>query len=319
VAGPDPEQERLVAAIDAQISDLARSILHDPAFERVESLWRSVYALVNAVSDGEGVSVHITAFAQGALAEDQRSAGDELQAAEVFRRIVADNDRVGAEPWAMVVADYYFGHAGVELDTLARLGAISREAGAILLAGAAPDLVGAVDRHALGDAFIWRGADDPAFEDWQALRAADAADAIGLVLPRVLLRHPYSPQSDPIESFDFSEQLASPESRYYLWGNGAFVCARLLVQSFLMHEGWRFNPDGHLEVDDLPMWTFETPAGRALQPVAEVAMSERTAREIDTRGVMALCSIQQRNACRLLRFASVSLHDRSLQGPWTRV
>lgn len=318
VADPDPEQQKLLTAVDAQIAELMRQVLHDSAFERVESLWRSVYELINNIEDGAQLSLYVTQAARSTLWTDLENAGEELQNSEIYQRLVAsDAGAVGGDAWSITIADYQFSESGQDVEALGKLSALARHAGGILLTGGEPGLLGAPDREALTDPTQWLPPEDPSLEHWQALRSADVSAWMGVIIPRALLRYPYGKGSDPVSSFEFEEQVSPPDTQLFLWGNGAFVVAGLLAQGFVAAEGWRFNPHADLESDGFPQWVFEDQTGKQIQPTAEVLLSERTADEISARGLVALCSIKNRNACRVAQLVSASRGEVPLQGAWT--
>src|SRR5262249_40269140 len=140
------------------------------------------------------------------------------------------------------------------------------------LAAADPDILGCRSLTDAPDPRDWK--DDPAaLERWQALRRCAHASAVGLALPRILLRRPYGRRSDAVEGFEFEEQIASSPHATYLWGNPALVCAGFLAASF-REQGWEMSLAEHLQIDDLPLVTFERDGERRLQPVAEVLLGE---------------------------------------------
>lgn len=91
----------------------------------------------------------------------------------------------------------------------------------------------------------------------------------------------------------------------YLWGNPAFVCARLIAAAFV-EEGGAFSPGDVLELEDLPAHVYEEADERVMQPATEVLLSERAMQAVLARGVMPVLGHRQRNAVRLARFQSLA-------------
>ena len=150
---------------------------------------------------------------------------------------------------------------------------------------------------------------------WQALRESAAAPWIGLALPRVLLRLPYGPQTNPVERFEFEELSPGRDHEAYLWGNPAFACAMLIGTAFA-ERGWSMEPGDHLDIEDLPAHTYEEAGESKMKPCAEVCLGERAGTAILDRGVMPLLSYRNRNAARLMRFQSLADPPAGLRGPW---
>ncbi len=143
------------------------------------------------------------------------------------------------------------------------------------------------------------------------------ASAIGLALPRFLLRLPYGKKTDPIESFDFEEMPEAPSHEDYLWGNPAFACAALLAQSFSEY-GWEMRPGAHAQIDGLPLHVYQRDGESELKPCAEALLTEDAAAHILENGLMPLVSLKERDSVRLVRFQSIAKPLRALAGGWQR-
>ncbi|STQ11591.1 type VI secretion protein EvpB [Enterobacter cloacae] len=57
---------------------------------------------------------------------------------------------------------------------------------------------------------------------WKSFRDTDDARYIGLVMPRVLGRLPYGPDTVPVRSFNYVEQVKGPDHEKYLWTSASF-------------------------------------------------------------------------------------------------
>ena len=172
------------------------------------------------------------------------------------------------------------------------------------LAAASTRFAGCDDVATTPDPDDW--GDLPADEGWSDLRKSAEAPYLGLACPRVLLRAPYGPESDPIETFPFAEfpELAAHES--YLWANPAFALALLLAPSF--DESGRFDP-AYLEdsVTDLPIPFERTDDGETqTKPCAEVLLTRRAADRLEQAGLMPIMSVRDQGIVRLARLASIA-------------
>ncbi len=56
-------------------------------------------------------------------------------------------------------------------------------------------------------------------------------------MPRVLGRLPYGPDTVPVRSFNYVEQVKGPDHEKYLWTSAAFSFASNMVKSFV-NNGW---------------------------------------------------------------------------------
>jgi type VI secretion system protein ImpC len=134
-------------------------------------------------------------------------------------------------------------------------------------------------------------------------------------MPRILLRLPYGDDTDPIEAFDFEELNPGRPHESFLWCNPAFGCALLLGQSF-MESRWDMAAGEHLEIADLPAFSFEQDGEKQLQACGEVYLSQRAGESILEEGIMPFLSYANRNAVRLMRFQSIAEPAQGLAGPW---
>ncbi|MCB1955077.1 MAG: type VI secretion system contractile sheath large subunit [Rhodocyclaceae bacterium] len=318
VVQANPQQAQVIAAADEAIADHMRRLLHHPDFQALEGLWRSAETLVRELDCGESLQLYLMDYARHDLVADISAHADNM-AASTIQRLLCGREAEGAEGrrWSLVVLDQSFGPDAGEMALLTLLAAIAAKAGAALLAGASPDLLGCGSAKGLSSASQWPEADDPAFAAWNALRASPVAAAVGLVLPRVLQRLPYGQSTDPVSAFDFEELAAGRAHERYLWGPPALAAAVLCGRAF-QQSGWDMDLDDELELGDLPSHVFREDGEARQQPCAEVLMSEPAGQAALTRGVMPLLSYRGRNAVRLLRWQSIAAGGVSLVGPWLR-
>ncbi len=316
VPAVSPLQSQYLAWVDAATSEQLRVVLHHPAFQRLESLWRSVRWLVTSLDFGPSLQLHLLDATKAELMAHLQAAQSSLESCALYRILVEHGGTApGGDPWSLLVGDYTFANAGDELELLAALGALGSQAGAPFLAAASPSLLGCPSLTSKPDPRDWNPIDAEGEQRFRALRASDFASWIGLVLPRVLLRLPYGKETDRAEYLDFEEVKPERSHEAYLWGNPALACALLIGQSFLARS-WEMEPGDELDLIDLPAHVYEEDGERHLQPCAEVLLTERAGEAILNRGLMPLLSYKNRNAARLMRFQSIAEPSRPLSGPW---
>jgi type VI secretion system protein ImpC len=312
----DPQQAELVAAVDEAIAGLLRAILHDPGFQTVEAAWRAVRFLVTRVETGPELKIHLVDVSKEELAADLAST-DDLRSTGIYKLLVGQTvETLGAGPWALLIGDYTFGEGRADAEMLGRLARIAARAGAPLISGASPRLVGSASLAAAPDPDDWRPlASEADAEAWAALRRLPEAAYVGLALPRFLLRFPYGKDTDPVETIDFEEMPDPPEHETYLWGNPALVCAYVLTRAFNEY-GWRLSAGVHGDVDGLPAHVYRDGLETVMKPCAEIALRERAAGVMIDAGLMPLASFVGRDAVRLVRLQSVAHPAQPLQGRW---
>lgn len=72
---------------------------------------------------------------------------------------------------------------------------------------------------------------------WRAFRESDDSRYVSLVLPHVLQRLPYGPDTVPVEGVNFIEDVDGLDASKYLWGNAAWMLASRITEAFALY-GW---------------------------------------------------------------------------------
>jgi type VI secretion system protein ImpC len=99
-----------VAALDASSTELMRSVLHDPDFQSLEATWRGVRRLVDSLSLGDELELHIVDVSKDELLADLEAAQGNPQDSAAYR-LLAQGGRRGADaqPWSLLIGHYTFG------------------------------------------------------------------------------------------------------------------------------------------------------------------------------------------------------------------
>lgn len=295
-AAPTPEELAQQAAAAQTTAGRVRAVLHAPPFQAMEALWRGIYWLVRNTDTDGPVSIWLLDATREAVAAACASAA----ALEDLPGYAAARAR---RP-AVLVAAYEFGVGDEDLVTLAGLGALASAFGVSCLAGARPEWIGCESYAELDSPRTW-GA--PRAEA-EMFRSTAAAKHIGLAGPRVLLRMPYGAKSDACESVLLEE---APAHEQMLWGNAALVCASLMAASF-NEDRWDMRPGTCSQVDGWPVYVRDGEA----QPCAETLMTEHAASAMLDRGVMAVASVRNSDAVKVVRFQNAAAPGAQLPGPW---
>jgi type VI secretion system protein ImpC len=299
VPGVDPRQAELIAKVDAATSDAMRALLHQPAFQELEAIWRALFFLVRRLETRPELKLYLLDVSKAELAAELETSRDDLRHSELWRMVVEESvGTLGGQPWAVLAGSYSFSQSPADLKLLARLGAVAREAGAPFLAATSPQML-----------------ENLAAGAFRQIRKLPQAPWIGLAMPRFLLRLPYGKETAPVDLFDFEEFAAAPEHESYLWGNPAFACVYLLGEAFL-RAGWDMRPGLVREIDGLPLHVHKEDGETRVKPCAEVLMTEEGAEALLENGVMPLASIRNQDTIRLIRFQSIADPPAPLAGRW---
>lgn len=135
---------------------------------------------------------------------------------------------------------------------------------------------------------------------WKSFRDTDDSRYVGLVMPRVLGRLPYGPDTVPVRSFNYVEEVKGPDHEKYLWTNASFAFAANMVKSFV-NNGWCVQirgPQAGGAVADLPIHLYDLGTGNQVKIPSEVMIPETREFEFANLGFIPLSYYKNRDyAC----------------------
>lgn len=245
-----------------------REALVSSPFRTLERSWRSLHWLVSRLSEETG-ELHIVDGSLQDIARHLLGHTQPIDETGLHRLLCEDEDG-----WDIIVADMSFRLDMVHLTLLATLGAIAARCKAPLVAGAHLTLAGCMSDASIESPWEWAVPDNNLGQLWTSVRKHPAARWIALAAPRFVLRYPYGPRSEPINTLPF-EELAPPfRAEQLLWGNAAFPAALLIAESRFADTGtWPAPQPGG--IDDLPAPLYFDGSGDAIQPPVEFLLGER--------------------------------------------
>ncbi|MBX3246673.1 MAG: type VI secretion system contractile sheath large subunit [Myxococcales bacterium] len=282
--------DAMIAEIDRKLSKQIDAILHTPAFQKVESSWRSLRFLVDRVDFRENVRVEILACSKDELLEDFQDA-PEITKSGLYRQVYSNEyGTFGGEPYGMMVADFDFGPGPQDMDLLQSCAAVAAMSHAPFIANASPTFFG-VESHTelpkLKDLeSLFEG---PQYARWDSFRDSEDARYVGLCGPRYLLRLPYGEKTVPTKSFRYEETVVGNHDAY-LWGNSSFALASRVADSFAKFR-WCPNiigPQAGGAVENLPLHCFEAMGEIQSKIPTEVQLTERREFELAEQGFIGL-------------------------------
>jgi type VI secretion system ImpC/EvpB family protein len=280
--------------VDRLLSEEMRAVLHHPRFQAVEAAWRGLYALVKDTETGPELAIRVLDLPQTELAAHLAQAGvpEESRFASL---LCEEAETPGGTPYAAFVADYAFGPDDKDLATLDAIARVAARAGAPFIAGVRPGLLGLTDFSELGEPEVRRRLEGA--PGWQRFRRSPAAGQVALCLPRLLLRLPYGPRSEPVQAFTFDEGLTTQDHARYLWGNAALAFGRVLTRAF-ERDAWDLVPGADPWLRGLPLHVYREDGEPRAVPCAEVLMTEATIARVAAEGLMPLAAVRDRDeAC----------------------
>lgn len=263
----------LVGDLDGALQAQLDAILHAPAFVALEASWRGLAFAVDGLPLGANVQTAMLHARKDELFADVDEAPSLLHSA-LYRVLYTEQyGQFGGIPFAAVLLDHAFEASYADVTLLRALAKIGAMAHSVVLAAAAPALLGFQSFEELSDA-----ADLPALRDdvrlrrYQELRALDESRYLGLLLPRFLLREPHG--SAP------GDRLVFEESAQPLWGNPVYAMGTRVAAAFV-RDGWCVDIAGRSGGRFAPpaVWPDLLLDPAPAHPPLEVVLDE--ARELD--------------------------------------
>ncbi len=285
---------RLIAGIDAKLTEQVNLVMHDESFQQLESAWRGLHYLVNNTETDETLKIKVLNVSKKDVGKSlKKFRGTAWEQSPLFKKIYEEEyGQFGGEPFGLLMGDYYFDHSPMDTQLLGDLAGVASAAHAPFLAAAAPSVMQMDSWNELANPRdLTKIFQTPEYAAWRSLRESEDARYIGLAMPRFLARLPYGAKTEPVEEFAFEEDTEGADSAKYTWCNAAYAMATNITRAFKLY-GWTTRIRGVESggaVEGLPTHTFPSDdGGVAMKCPCEIAISDRREAELAKNGFMPL-------------------------------
>jgi len=286
--------EHMIAELDRKLSEQLNVILHHEKFKTVEGTWRGLHYLVNNTETDQNLKIKILNISKKDLVKTlKKFKGVTYDQSPLFKAMYEEEyGTPGGEPYGCLIGDYAFDHTPPDVAILEGMAEIAASAHAPFIAAAAPKLAGLDSWQELSRprdlTKIFQTAE---YAPWRSLRDSDDARYLGLTLPRYLARPPYDPEKNPVEEFEFVEDVEGADHSKFVWSNAAYAMGVNINRAFKLY-GWcariRGTETGGM-VQGLPIHTFPTDDGGVdMKCPTEIAITDRREKELADNGLMPL-------------------------------
>ncbi|MDT4816870.1 type VI secretion protein, EvpB/VC_A0108 family [compost metagenome] len=290
-----------IAKLDDQISRQLDVVMHHPDFQRVESTWQGVKSLIDQTDFRQNVRIELLDISKEHLVQDFEDAPEIAQSGLYVHTYTQEYDTPGGEPIAAVISNYEFDRGPQDIALLRNISKVAAAAHMPFIGSVGPAFFGKESMEevaAIKD--IGNYFDRAEYIKWKSFRESDDARYIGLTMPRVLGRLPYGPDTVPVRSFNYIENVKGPEHDKYLWTNASFAFAANMVKSFISN-GWCVQirgPQSGGAVTDLPIHLYDLGTGNQVKIPSEVMIPETREFEFANLGFIPLSYYKNRDyAC----------------------
>lgn len=282
-----------IAKIDELLSNQLNQIMHDPEFQRLEASWRGLHYLIMNTETSAMLKLRLLNVTQKEIVSDLEKA-TEFDQSVLFKHVYEQEyGTFGGNPFSVLIGDFDFGRHPQDVAMLEKISNVAAAAHAPFIAEASPRLFDWDRFTEMGvPRDLAKGFETAELIKWRAFRDSEDSRYVTLVLPHILLRLPYGPDTVPVEGFNYVEDVDGKDHSKYLWGNAAYALGQRITNAFALYE-WcaaiRGVEGGGL-VEGLPAHTFKTDEGDvALKCPTEIAITDRREKELSDLGFVALC------------------------------
>lgn len=134
--------DSMIADIDERISRQMDVIIHAPAFQQVESFWRSLKTMVDRVDFRENIKVNVLHVTKQELLEDFEFAPEIIQSGFYKHVYSSGFGQFGGKPIAAVLGAYEFKNTAPDMKLLQYVSAVGAMAHAPFLSSVSRSLWG---------------------------------------------------------------------------------------------------------------------------------------------------------------------------------
>ena len=281
-----------IADIDELLSRQLNGIMHAEEFQKLEGAWRGLQYFVNQSETSSMLKIQVMNVSKADLIKDFRKNPD-FDQSTIFKKVYEEEfGTFGGAPYGALIGDFNFGRGPQDMELLEKMSNVASAAHAPFISATSPDMFrlesftdmpNPKDMGKIFDSVEWA--------KWKSFRESEDSRFVGLCLPRILMRMPYGPETEPVEAFNYKEDVDGKDHQKYLWGNAAYAFASRLTNAFAKHS-WcaaiRGVEGGGL-VEGLPTHTFNTDEGEvALKCPTEIAITDRREKELADLGFIPL-------------------------------
>jgi len=287
-----------IAELDFQISRQLDVVMHHEGFQQVEAAWRGLKSLIDRTDFRQNVKIEVLDISKDDLRQDFEDSPEIIQTGLYYHTYIQEYDTPGGEPIGAIISNYEFNASAQDIALLRNISKISAAAHMPFIGSVGPAFFlkeSMEDVAAIKD--IGNYFDRAEYIKWKAFRDSDDARYIGLTMPRVLGRLPYGPDTVPVRSFNYVEEVKGPDHEKYLWTNASFAFAANMVKSFIKN-GWCVQirgPQAGGAVTDLPIHLYDLGTGNQVKIPSEVMIPETREFEFANLGFIPLSYYKNRD------------------------
>ena len=302
-----------IAEIDRLVSEQLNEVIHNEKFKKLEATWTGLRYLVANTETGSLLKIKVLPITKDELLRDltKGKAAMGVDRSQLFAKVYQSEYNVfGGQPYGALVGDYEFDHSGQDVKLLEAISKVAAAAHAPFLSGASPHMFGFESFTELNDMYALSGLfEGSQYAQWRSFRQSEDSRYVALTAPRMLLREPFG-KENPVDAFDFEENVTGKDHSKYLWGNAAWGLASRVTDAFARY-GWCARIRGVTsggKLEGLPVHTFETDSGDiTMKCPTETVVPDDHEMELAQLGFVPLAN--EKNSANAVFFSVQSAQD----------
>jgi type VI secretion system protein ImpC len=285
--------ERVVADIDAKLSTQINEILHHLAFQEMEGLWRALHYLIMNTETSTQLKIRVMNASKKDVLDDLENAV-EFDQSQLFKKVYEEEyGTFGGHPYSCLIGGYEFTRHPQDILLLEKISNVAAAAHAPFIAAAHPRMFDMESfSHLAAPRDLAKIFESTEMIKWRSFRDTEDSRYVALVMPRVLMRLPYGPDTLPVDGMSYVESIDGTDNSQFCWGNAAFILAQRIGYAVSLYK-WPAairGVEGGGLVEGLPAYVFKTTDGDvALKCPTEIAITDRREKELTDMGFLAVC------------------------------
>lgn len=282
-----------VAGLDTTLTDQINEIMHDEGFQRLEATWRGLSYLVMNSETSTRLKIRLLNASLKELQDDLNKAIEFDQSA-LFKKIYEEEyGTFGGAPFSCLIGDYYMRNHPQDIKFLEMFAGVAAAAHAPFITGVLPSFFNIDNFESLPlPRDLAKTFESTDYVKWRSFRDTEDSRYVSLVLPRMLLRLPYGPDTVPVAEFDFKEYSETGDTSKFCWGNAVYALGQRITNAFALY-GWTAairGVEGGGKVEGLPAYVFKTNDGdKVIKCPTEVIITDRREKELNDLGFISIC------------------------------
>ncbi|MDR0695592.1 MAG: type VI secretion system contractile sheath large subunit [Holosporales bacterium] len=284
---------RRIAEIDELLTAQVNEIMHHPDFQKLEGSWRGLQYFVMNTETGTRIKIKLLNVSLKDLRDDLTKA-IEFDQSTLFKKVYEEEyGTFGGAPYSCLIGDFLFTNHPQDIQFMEQISGVASAAHAPFMAAVSPlffnmdkfeDLPNPRDMAKIFES--------PDYIKWNSFRNTEDSRYVALLLPRILMRLPYGPETSPVAEFNFVEDVGVGDTDRFCWGNPAYALGQRITDAFAKYS-WTAairGVEGGGMVEGLPAYIFKTLEGdKTVKCPTEVAITDRREKELGDLGFISLC------------------------------